>query len=110
MQQRDPRAFLWDAREAALAVQTFTAGMDAACCASNEMAQAPAVQRKWEVIGEALGQPAKQHPTLATLIRKLPQIVAFRNQLIRGTVTVKAGVLARCGTRLKTRCPCLFLR
>lgn len=27
--QRDPRAFLWDVRESALAIQTFTAGMDA---------------------------------------------------------------------------------
>jgi uncharacterized protein with HEPN domain len=36
--QRDPRAFLWDVREAALAVQTFTAGMDLAAYAANEMA------------------------------------------------------------------------
>ena len=28
--QRDPRAFLWDVREAALAIQSFTTGMDAA--------------------------------------------------------------------------------
>jgi uncharacterized protein with HEPN domain len=27
--QRDPRAFLWDVREAALAIQSFTAEMDA---------------------------------------------------------------------------------
>ena len=27
--QRDPRAFLWDVREAALAIQAFTTGMDA---------------------------------------------------------------------------------
>lgn len=28
--QRDPRAFLWDVRESALAIQAFTQGMDAA--------------------------------------------------------------------------------
>jgi len=28
--QRDPRAFLWDVREAALAIQSFTAGLSAA--------------------------------------------------------------------------------
>ena len=37
--QRDPRAFLWDVREAALAIQSFTAGLDAAAFAANEMAQ-----------------------------------------------------------------------
>ena len=28
--QRDPRAYLWDVREAAQAIQTFVAGLDAA--------------------------------------------------------------------------------
>ena len=51
--QRDPRAFLWDVREAALAIQSFTTGMDAAAYAANPMAQA-AVERKFEIIGEAL--------------------------------------------------------
>ncbi len=53
--QRDPRAFLWDVREAALAIQSFIAGMDAAAYAANGMAQA-AVERKFEIIGEALNQ------------------------------------------------------
>ena len=44
--QRDSRAFLWDVREAALAIQAFTAGMDAAAYSGNEMAQA-AVERQW---------------------------------------------------------------
>ena len=78
----------------------------------------PAVQRKWEVIGEPLSQPAKLDPTLATLSPNLPRIVSFRNQPIRDYATVKAGTLARwhvgtlarCGTWLKTRCPCLFPR
>lgn len=56
--QRDPRAFLWDVREAALAIQTFTAGMDVTSFESDAMAQA-AVERKFEVIGEALNQLAK---------------------------------------------------
>ena len=39
--QRDPRAFLWDVREAGLAIQSFTAGMNAAAYSVNEMAQSP---------------------------------------------------------------------
>ena len=38
--QRDPRAFLWDVREAALAIQKFTESMDARSFAGNELVQA----------------------------------------------------------------------
>lgn len=55
--QRDPRAYLWDVRQAAQAIQAFTAGMDATAFDANPMAQA-AVERKFEVIGEALNQLA----------------------------------------------------
>lgn len=85
--QRDPRAFLWEVREAALAIQSFTAGMDAAAYAANQMAQA-AVERKFEIIGEALNQLSKLDAALAASIPDLPQIVAFRNQLIHSYATV----------------------
>ncbi|MDR3455446.1 MAG: DUF86 domain-containing protein [Rhodoferax sp.] len=85
--QRDPRAFLWDVRESALAIQGFTAGMDAAAYAANDMAQA-AVERKFEIIGEALSQLAKLDAALAGRVPHLPQIVAFRNQLIHGYAVV----------------------
>ena len=90
--QRDPRAFLWDVREAAFAIQNFTAGMDASAYEGNLMAQA-AVERKFEVIGEALNQLAKLDAALAARIPNLPQIVAFRNQLIHGYATVKVGTV-----------------
>jgi len=85
--QRDPRAFLWDVREAALAIQSFTANMDAAAYGNNELVQA-AVERKFEVIGEALNQLAKLDAAMAARLPDLPQIVAFRNQLIHGYATV----------------------
>ena len=47
MQPRDPRAFLWDVREAARAIQSFTAGLDAHGYVGNELVQA-AVERKFE--------------------------------------------------------------
>ena len=90
--QRDPRAFLWDVREAALAIQTFTAGMDLATYAANEMAQS-AAERKFEIIGEALNQLAKLDPALAARIPDLPQIVAFRNHLIHGYATVNVSTV-----------------
>lgn len=85
--QRDPRAFLWDVREAAQAIQSFTAGLDVKGYVGNELVQA-AVERKFEVIGEALNQLAKLDAAMATRIPDVPQIVAFRNQLIHGYATV----------------------
>jgi uncharacterized protein with HEPN domain len=85
--QRDPRAFLWEVRESARAIQSFVAGMDANSYAANPMAQA-AVERKFEINGEALRQLAKLDAALAARIPDLPQIVAFRNQLIRGYAAV----------------------
>jgi uncharacterized protein with HEPN domain len=57
--------------------------MDSAAYAANEMAQA-AVERKFEIIGEALNQLAKLDDAFAARIPDLPQIVGFRNQLIHG--------------------------
>lgn len=90
--QHDPRAYLWDVREAALAIQAFTAGMDAAGFDATPMAQA-AVERKFEVIGEALNQLAKLDGTVAARIPDLAKIVAFRNQLIHGYATVNTGTV-----------------
>jgi len=53
--QHDPRAFLWDVRESALAIQSFVAELNSNTYASNSMAQA-ACERKFEIIGEALNQ------------------------------------------------------
>ena len=47
-----------------------------------------AVERKFEIIGEALGQLAKANSDLAARIPHLSQIVAFRNQLIHGYARV----------------------
>ena len=90
--QRDPRAFLWDVREAALAIQTFTTGLDVTAYENNELVKA-AVERKFEVIGEALNQLSKLDAAMAAQLPDLPQIVAFRNQLIHGYATVNPGTV-----------------
>jgi hypothetical protein len=95
--QRDPRAFLWDVREAALAIQTFTTGLDMTAYENNELVQA-AVERKFEVIGEALNQLSKLDATKADKLPDLPQIVAFRNRQQRcqwadGCVAAWGGML-----------------
>lgn len=85
--QRDPRAWLWDVREAAQAIESFVASMDETGYAQSELVHS-AVERKFEVIGEALNQLSKASPDLAARVPHLPQIVAFRNQLIHGYALV----------------------
>ena len=89
---RDPRAFLWDVRESVLAIQSFIGDMDAAAYSNNAMAQA-AVERKFEIIGEALNQLSKLDASIAARIPDLAQIVAFRNQLIHGYAKVNVSTV-----------------
>ena len=90
--QHDPRAFLWDVRESALAIQSFVAELNSNTYASNSMAQA-ACERKFEIIGEALNQLSKVDPNLAAKIPEISQIIAFRNQLIHGYAKIKASTV-----------------
>jgi uncharacterized protein with HEPN domain len=85
--QRDARSWLWDAKNAAEAIQSFAAGLDADSYAASELVHS-AVERKFEIIGEALNQLSKAEPALAGRIPELAQVVAFRNQLIHGYATV----------------------
>ena len=57
--------------------------------ANNDMARA-AIERKFEIIGEAPNQLSKLDTALVIRIPDLPQIVAFRNQLIHGYATVSS--------------------
>src|SRR5215208_6745633 len=75
--QRDPRAWLWDVREAAQAIGDFVAGLDSSGYAKSELVHS-AVERKFEVIGEALNQLSKADASMAARVPHLPQIVAFR--------------------------------
>jgi uncharacterized protein with HEPN domain len=85
--RRDPRAWLWDVREAARAIEDFVAGMDAVAYAGSELVHS-AVERKFEVIGEALNQLSRADPAMAAHIPNLAQVVAFRNLLIHGYAVV----------------------
>lgn len=90
-------------RESALAIQAFTSDMDAVGYASNDMAQA-AVERKFEIIGEALNQLSKVDAPLSERIPDLQQIVAFRNQLIHGYATVNTSTVWNVAKTLCRRC------
>ena len=85
--RREPKAYLWDSREAIDAIAVFTR------CATREEFQQDlmlrsAVERQFEIVGEALSQLARRDKALASQIPDLPQIVAFRNILVHGCAIV----------------------
>lgn len=78
---RDPRAFLWDARQAAGLIAEFVAGRTWGEYALDALVRS-AVERQFEIVGEALNRFGQSAPDLADRIPDLPRIVAFRNVLI----------------------------
>jgi uncharacterized protein with HEPN domain len=88
--QHDPRAFLWDVQQAAEAIIQFTAGIDAAGYRASPLVRS-AVERQFEIIGEALNRLSKEAPDLAGRIPGLPKIVGFRNVLIHGYSVIDDG-------------------
>ena len=85
---RDARAYLWDVQQAADAILRFVAGLDVQTYAATEVVHS-AVERKFEIIGEALSQLSKLDPALANRIPDVAAIVAFRNVLIHGYAAVE---------------------
>jgi len=85
----DDRAakYLWDARRAAERIARFTAGRTCDDYLGDEMLRS-AVERQFEIIGEAFTGLRRVDPSLAAAIPDLPRIVAFRNVLIHGYATV----------------------
>ncbi|MEU6268112.1 HepT-like ribonuclease domain-containing protein [Saccharopolyspora shandongensis] len=85
--QRDARAYLWDALQAAELLREFGEGQDFAGYQANAMLRS-AVERQFEIIGEALNQLSKADFELAAQVPDLGRIVAFRNILIHGYAAV----------------------
>jgi uncharacterized protein with HEPN domain len=79
--RRDPCAFLWDAHRAARAIVEFTRSKTFEEFTGDLLVRS-AVERQFEIIGEALTQLAKIDPKLAAKVPERPHIVAFRNILI----------------------------
>ena len=97
MPPRDPRKYLWDALHSAEQIQRFAKGATFDHYVSNDMLRS-AIERQFEIIGEALNQLSKTSPELASAIPDLAQIVAFRNILIHGYADINDAVVWRAVT------------
>jgi uncharacterized protein with HEPN domain len=80
---REAKAYLYDMRQAAVLIADFTTGLDYDAYVADAMVRA-AVERQFEIIGEALGKLAIVDPETAGRISDYRRIIAFRNILIHG--------------------------
>jgi uncharacterized protein with HEPN domain len=84
--------YLWDAQRAAERIARFTAGQTYDDYLAHEMMRA-AVERQFEIIGEALAGLRRTDPTLAAAVPDIARIIAFPNVLIHGYATVDDGLV-----------------
>jgi uncharacterized protein with HEPN domain len=81
------RKYLFDIAQACDLLAQFTSGKTLADYASDPMLRS-AVERQFEIIGEALNHALRFDPTLADEISDTSRIIAFRNRLIHAYASV----------------------
>ena len=88
----EAKTLLYDMRQAARHIGDFTAGRSFDSYKADPMLRS-AVERQFEIIGEALGKLAKLDPDIASKIPDYQKIISFRNALIHGYAAVQHEVV-----------------
>ncbi|MDN5870630.1 MAG: DUF86 domain-containing protein [Nitrococcus sp.] len=83
----DPRKYLYDMNDAAGHIASFTRGLTFDEYRQDRLIRS-AVERQFEIIGEALSQLAKVAPETVAKIPDHRRIIAFRNVLIHGYASI----------------------
>jgi len=81
--RHDPRAWLWDVQTAADNIVSFVQGRNFADYLADLMLRS-AVERQFEIMGEALNRLSREAPGLAARLPDLRRAIAMRNALIHG--------------------------
>jgi uncharacterized protein with HEPN domain len=80
-------AFVWDALDAAHSIRAFLGGVSFETYAAD-LLRRRAVEREFEILGEALNRLHRADPNTASRIPGLRDAVGLRNVLIHGYATV----------------------
>ena len=83
----EAKKYLYDIQQAASRIADFTSGKKLEDYRGNPMLRS-AVERQFEIIGEALTQLAKLDEKIVARISEYRRIIAFRNILIHGYAEV----------------------
>ena len=83
----EEKTLLHDIRVAAERIGSFTQEKDFTSYGMDEMLRS-AVERQFEIIGEALNRLSKINPDLVGRVSEYQRIIAFRNILIHGYAQV----------------------
>ena len=89
---RDVRAYLHDIDQSCGRIFSFTESRTIEDFAEADLLRS-AVERQFEIIGEAMSQALKTEPNLANRITNAARIVAFRNRLIHAYAFVAPDVV-----------------
>jgi uncharacterized protein with HEPN domain len=92
MMPRDIRAYLFDIARACVLLRQFTTGKTLAAYKADPSLLS-AVERQFEIIGEALNQVLRLDAGLATRISNTNRIIAFRNRLIHAYASIADDVV-----------------
>jgi uncharacterized protein with HEPN domain len=95
---RDPRSLLWDASSSGQAIERFLAAKTFDDYLNDEILRA-AVERQFEILGEALFQLDKQRSDLVAQLPGAARAIAFRNVLIHGYARVDDAIVWEAAQR-----------
>src|SRR5262249_54066956 len=85
--QPEAPGLLWDARRATGLIMDFVVDREWQDYESDPMLRS-AVERQFQIVGEALNRLSRVDPEIAAQISDLPRIVAFRNVLVHGYAVI----------------------
>lgn len=96
----EARKYLYDIQQAASRIADFTDGKTFEGYLQDAVLRS-AVERQFEIVGEALAQLDKHEPSVSARISEYRRIIAFRNILIHGYADVDARLVwDMVGTKL----------
>jgi len=87
LRRPEARKYLYDIGEACSLIATFTAGKSFEDYSKDPLLRS-AVERQFEIVGEALSRLLQLEPLVIGRITDASRIVAFRNRLIHGYASV----------------------